>query len=127
MTVMKGVLYPLIGILKLSSLTFSAASEVPELAAFLSGMVASSLIGAFYLGLPLSVVRAKISRFRGSKSQKILERTLLVALLGGIVTLLVGEWFASSILLMISSVTVLLSTLFLSAIFTSEKIASKLQ
>jgi len=127
MTVMRGVLYPLVGILKLSSLTFSAASGVPELAAFLSGMIASSLIGAFYVGLPMSVVRAKISRLRGSKSQRMLERTLLVVLLGGIGTLLVGELFASSSLLMISSVTVLLSTLFLSATFTSAKIASKLQ
>ena len=126
-TVMKGVLYPLIGILKLSSLTFSATSSVPEMAAFLSGMVASSLIGAFYLGLPMSVVRAKISRLRGSKSQKMVERTLLIALLGGIATLLVAELLVSSSLLMISSVVVLLSTLFLSAAFTSAKIASKLQ
>jgi hypothetical protein len=127
MMVMRGVLYPLIGILKLSSLTFSAASGVPELAAFLSGMIASSLIGVFYLGLPMSVIRAKISRLRGSKSQKMVERTLLAMLLGGIVTLLVGELLASSSLLMISSVTVLLSTLFLSATFTSGRISRKLQ
>jgi len=124
---MRGVLYPLVGILKLSSLTFSAASGVPEIAAFLSGMIASSLIGAFYLGLPMSIVRAKISRLRASKSERMLERTLLVTLLGGIATLLVGEFSASSALLMVSSVTVLLSTLFLSATFTSAKIASKLQ
>ena len=127
MMVMRGVLYPLIGILKLSSLTFSAASGVPELAAFLSGMVASSLIGAFYLGLPMSLVRTKISRLRGSKYQKTVERALLVILLGGIATLLVGELLASSSLLMISSVTVLLSMLFLSATFTSGRISKKLQ
>jgi len=127
MMVMRGVLYPLIGILKLSSLTFAAASGVPELAAFLSGMVASSLIGAFYLGLPMSVIRTRIRRLRGSKSQKTAERTLLAILLGGIVTLVVGESLASSSILMISSVTVLLSTLFLSATFTSGRISRKLQ
>jgi len=126
-TVMKGVLYPLIGILKLSSLTFSATSAVPELAALLSGLVASSLIGAFYLGLPLSLIRAKIRRLRASKAQRTLERMLAVTLLGGILALLVGELLAAPVLLMIASVTIVLSSLFLSAVFTSGRIASKLQ
>ena len=126
-TVMKGVLYPLIGILKLSSLTFSAASPVPELAALLSGLVASSLIGAFYLGLPLSLIRAKIHRLRASGSQRSLERLLTVTLLGGIFALMVGELLAAPVLLMIASVTIVLSSLFLSAVFTSGRIASKLQ
>jgi len=120
-------LYPLVGILKLSSLTFTATSAVPEMAAFLSGMIASSLIGAFYLGLPLSVIRAKIRRLRGFNAERALERTLAVALLGGIGILLAGEVLASPILLMISSVAVLLSTLFFSATFTSARIARKLQ
>jgi hypothetical protein len=126
-TVMKGILYPLIGILKLSSLTFSATSAVPELAAFLSGLVASSLIGAFYLGVPLSLLRAKIRRLRGSNAQRMLEKSLVVALFAGISTLLVGELLASSVLLMIASAIIVLSTLFLSAIFTSGRIARKLQ
>jgi hypothetical protein len=126
-TVMKGVLYPLIGILKLSSLTFSATSAVPELAAFLSGLVASSLIGAFYLGLPLSLLRAKVRRLGGSNAQRMLEKSLVVALFAGISTLLVGELLASSVLLMIASAVIVLSTLFLSAIFTSGRIARKLQ
>jgi hypothetical protein len=126
-TIMKGVLYPLIGILKLSSLTFSAASAFPELAAFLSGLVASSLIGAFYLGLPLSVLRAKVRRMRGSSAQGSLERLLLVALLAGISTLLVGELLASSVLLMIASAVIVLATLLFSAIFTSGRIAKKIR
>jgi hypothetical protein len=126
-TVMKGVLYPLIGILKLSSLTFSATSAFPELAALLSGLVASSLIGAFYLGLPLSLVRAKIRRLRGSYAQSKLEKVLAVTLLAGISTLLVGEILTSSVLLMIASAIVILSMLFLSATFTSGRIARKLQ
>jgi len=126
-TVMKGVLYPLIGILKLSSLTFSAASAFPELAALLSGLVASSLIGIFYLGLPLSILRAKIRRLRASKSQMLLERALALALLGGLGALVVGEMLASPILLMTSSATIVLSTLFLSGAIVSARIARKLQ
>lgn len=125
--VMKGALYPLIGILKLSSLTFSAASAFPELAALLSGLVASSLIGTFYMGLPLSLLRAKVRRLSGSNAQRTLERSLAVMLLGGVATLLVGEILGSPVLLMISSVTVVLSTLFLSAAFISGRVAQKLQ
>ncbi len=124
---MKGVLYPLIGILELSSQTFSATSAFPELAALLSGLVASSLIGAFYLGLPLSLVRARVRRLRGFKAQGTLEWTLAVIMLGGLATLGVGEIFQSMTLLMIASATIVLSTLFLSAAFTSGRIARKLQ
>ena len=126
MMVMRGVLYPLIGILKLSSLTFSATSAVPELAAFLSGLVASSLIGAVYLGLPLSLVRTKIRRLRGSGVQSGLVRVLLVAMLIGISTLLVGELLASVGLLMVASTTIVLSTLFLSGVYSSDLVARKL-
>jgi hypothetical protein len=126
-TVMKGVLYPLIGILKLSSMTFSAMGAFPELAAFVSGMVASSLIGAFYLGLPLSLVRAKIRRLRGLNAQGFMEKLLLAALMGGIASLLIGELLLSPVLLMLASVVIVLSTLFLSAVFTSGRISRKLQ
>jgi hypothetical protein len=125
--VMKGVLYPLIGILGLSSLAFSATSGFPELAALLSGLVASSLIGAFYLGLPLSLVRVRVRRLRGLKVQGTLEWALGVVLLGGLGMLGVGEIFSSITLLMVASVSIVLSTLFLSATITSGRISQKLQ
>jgi hypothetical protein len=126
-SVMKGVLYPLIGILELSSLTFSATSGFPELAVLFSGLVASSLIGAFYLGLPLSLLRAKVRRIRGLKAEATLEWALAVVLLGGLGTLGVGEISQSMDLLMIASAAIILSTLFFSAAFTSGRIARKLQ
>jgi peptide/nickel transport system substrate-binding protein len=125
-TIMKGVLIPLIGILGFSSLAFNATSAFPELAVLVSGLVASSLIGAFYLGLPLSLLRAKVRRLRRSKGQT-LERTLLTILLGGVAVLFVGELLASPVLLMMASATIVLSTLFLSAAYTSRRIAGKLQ
>ena len=126
-TAMKGVLYPLIGILKLSSLTFTATSAFPEMAALLSGLVASSLIGAFYVGLPLSLIRAKIRRLQGRKAQAMLEKSMALILLGGVAALLAGEILATPALLMISTSIVILTTLFLSAEFTSARISRKLQ
>jgi hypothetical protein len=126
MMVMRGVLYPLIGILELSSLTFSATSALPELAAFLSGLVASSLIGTIYLGLPLSLVRTKARRLRGSGVQSGSVRLLLVAVLVGISTLLVGELAASAGLLMAASTTIVLSTMLLSGVYFSDLVARKL-
>jgi hypothetical protein len=126
-TIMKGVLYPLIGMLFLTSNLYSATASYPELAALASGLLASTLIGAFYLGLPLSLIRAKIRRLRGWRAQRALEKMLVAALLGGTAALLLGEVFTSPIALMLSSAAVVLSTLFLSAAVTSGQIARKLQ
>jgi hypothetical protein len=123
-TVMKAVLYPLIGILYLTSNLYSTASAYPELAVLLSGLLASSLIGAFYLGLPLSLIRARVRRLRGLV---VVERYLALGVLGGIITLSLGEAMASQPLLMVSSATIVLSTLSLAALMTSSRIARKLQ
>ncbi len=125
--IMKAVLYPLVGILALASATFSATSSKPEFAALLSGLVASGLIGAFYVGLPFGVLRSKIRRLRGMRVQRLLEESLAALFLSGMATLLLGELFSSSILLMTAASTIVLSTLLLSAAYTSSKIANKLQ
>jgi len=126
-TIMKGVLYPLIGILKFSSFTFSAASALPELAALFSGLVASSLIGAFYLGIPLTLIRVKVRRLSALTVQGLLEKLLALGVTFGVSGLFVGELFASSALMMIASVVIVLSALFFSAIFTSGRITRKLR
>jgi hypothetical protein len=122
-TMMRFVLYPLVGILKISSFTFAATSAVPELAALLSGLVASSLIGAFYLGLPLSLIRAKVRRLRGGAG---LEKGLAVGLSASVTALLAGEILGATLLMTWSSVAVVLSALFLSALVTSSKLSRKL-
>jgi hypothetical protein len=125
-TIMKGVLYPMVGILELTSATFSATGAIPELAVLFSGLVASSLIGVVYLGLPLSLVRVKVRRLRGLNVQGRLEWALAGLMLGGIAMLGLGEILASMTVLMVASVMVVLSTLVLSAIFTSGRIARRL-
>ena len=125
-TVMKGVLYPLVGILYLTSNLFSATSSYPELAVLISGLLASSLIGAFYLGLPLGVLRARVRRLRNWKGQRKLERALAVMLLGGLGILAFGELFSSQPALIISTPTIMLSTLFISSAVVSKKLSNRL-
>jgi hypothetical protein len=122
-TIMKGVLYPLIGMLYLTSALYTVTSKVPEFAVLLSGLLASTLIGAFYLGLPLVILRAKVRRLRGHR----LGRVLAFGLLSAIAALLIGECFASETPLMLSSTGVVLLTIFLSATQTSEIIMKILE
>ena len=125
-TVMKGVLYPLVGILYLTSNVFSAASSYPELAVLISGLLASSLIGAFYLGVPLGLLRARVRRLRDWKGQGIVERVLAAMLFGGLGTLMFGELFSSQPALIISTATIVLSTLLISSAIVSKKVCSRL-
>ena len=119
---MKIVLYPLFGILYLTSNLYKSTSAYPELAVLLSGLVASSLIGAFYLGLPLTLIRTKARRF---KRLVALERYLGATLLCGLAILMAGEVFGSATLLMISSATIVLSTMLLAGLTMSSRIAEE--
>jgi len=60
---MKILLYPLIGVLHLSAITYSLLSFNPELAVVVSGVVASSLIGIMYI-TPIILVLCRFKRFR---------------------------------------------------------------
>jgi uncharacterized protein YacL len=125
-TIMKGVLYPLIGILFVSSQVFSATSGYPEFAAILSGLLASSLIGAFYLGLPLSLIRTKIRRLRGWEMQRVLEKILGASLLIGLAGILLGEFLTYTPLMIVSSSVTVLASLFLAALATSAALSKRL-
>lgn len=126
-TIMKAVLYPLIGILFLTSRIFAVGSSYPELAALFSGLAASTLIGAFYIGLPLGLIGAKIHRLRRRGIQRLLAKSLTVALLLGLTGLAIGEALLSAPLLIVSTSTIILATLFAAATFTSSTIAKKLK
>ena len=126
-TVMKGVLYPAIGILWLSSATFGMFRSYPEAAALLSGLLASSLLGVVYVGLPVALIRTKVKRLRDSRRQRVLQMTFVAVLLLGFVGLGFGELLLIKPILILSTVTVILSSLLLTSIVTSSKIANVLQ
>lgn len=125
-TIVKGALYPLIGILELSSLTYSAAGAYPEFAVLLSGLLASSLIGAFYLGLPIGLIRARVRRLRQFGPEKFIEKILGGSLTIGILAVLLGQILASPMVLMVSSSTIVVSTLTLSSIATSSFLSKRI-
>jgi streptogramin lyase len=115
--VMKGVLYPLIGILSLSSGLFSILSAYPENATLLSGLLASSMIGAFYFGIPLGLVKRKL-RFNLRVSIHLCAAMLLFGLVG----ILLSLDFGSTVILMIASPLTVLSAMYESAALTAETI-----
>ena len=122
-TIMKGILYPLVAILWLSSATFGLLGSHPEGAALVSGLVASSLIGAFYIGLPLGLLRSMRRRTRHPRTQEFIQISFAILLLLGLAGLAIGETFVLSGLLILSTSTVVLGTLSFTAAITSDRIA----
>jgi hypothetical protein len=125
-TITEGALYPLIGILWLASATFNDFQSFPEVAALMSGLLASSLIGATYLGVPFAILEARTRRLRNSRrpkrGQQMLAATFLISLVG----LGAGELLISAALLILSTVTIILSVILLSMITTADVLAKML-
>ena len=115
-TVMKEVLYPLIGILHVSSDSYAALAFQPELAALTAGIVASFLIGLAYVGLPafgvLCLAKEKVSSKTKRRALK-LTATVAMALF---VAFIVAELLALASLMMIASVGLILTVLAAGAI-----------
>ena len=124
--IMQVILSPLVGILAVSSATFHATSAIPELAVLFAGLLASGMIGAFYLGLPLSLLRAK-KRFRSARAGRVFERVLAATLIAAIGLFAVGELVTNASLLMISTTAIVLSTGLLGATVTSNRLVSLLK
>ncbi len=118
--IMKGVLYPMVAVLLLASDLFTAMSTYPELGVLLSGLFASCLVGAIYIGLPLSLMRAKLQRRREAAK---VTRMLCVTLLITIACLFVGEVLSSAILMLVAPVIVV-SSMLLSGVIVSTAINS---
>ena len=119
-TGMKLLLYPLIGILSAGAVTFNLFSANPEVAALTTGLLVSSLIGATYVGLPLTIMLAGTTR--GRRIAKRLERPVTLLLLSATVLVFVAEFSGSAFLMILATTTVVTSTLAYSALATSRTI-----
>ena len=110
-TAMKYALYPLIGILHVSSATYSTLAFGPEFAVLVSGIVASSLIGIAYLALPFSGVlwlfRGKVNGNMRKTAAKSLAG-LFIALMAAFV---ISEILTIAPLMMIVSAAIILTGL----------------
>jgi hypothetical protein len=124
--VMSPLLYPLIRIISLASITFSAVSGFPELAVFLSGVLASLLIGAFYVGLPLTLLVAKVRGLRDKRLERRFSMLLAIVMFTSLALWIFGELWPSTIALMVGTWTMVLSTMAASACVVSTQIVERL-
>jgi len=116
--VARGALYPLVESLSLSSALFSMLSANPENATVLSGLVASSVIGAVYMGIPLEVIRRKLGL-----NLRLSIYVCLVLLVSGLGGILLGLNFGYGTLLMVASSETVLSATYGGAALTAESIS----
>jgi streptogramin lyase len=116
--VMKLYLYPLITFLSIASALFAALSAYPDLAVYVSGVFASSLIGAFYVGLPLGLLNRRL-RLIGKRTVRL--QIALVAV--GSIAIVPGVLTSSMPILTISSTLTVLSVICASAMFTASALS----
>lgn len=110
----RDVLYPLMNFLSLASDLYAPFSWNAELGIIITGLTASFMFGAFYVGLPLAVIGRKLRERNRS--------LVVVTLLAGFVGILLGELVGNEIILMFSSSMAVISTLWASALLTAEAI-----
>jgi len=113
--IMQGGLYPLIEILTIASELYAALPAYPEYATLLSGLLASSTIGAFYLGLPLTIIKRKFKITTGTCLY-----TCGASLACGLFGVLLGLYLENTVLLLAAGPFTVLSTMCGSAALTAE-------
>ena len=107
--IIRAALYPLIGILHLSSLSYAILESQPELAVFTAGIVASFLIGLVYVAIPLAcLLRITKKRIRLTRLNMLKQIGAAFAL--SIILFILAEVFVAAWLMMIASVMIVLVT-----------------
>jgi hypothetical protein len=115
-TISKLVLYPLIGILHISALTYNILSDNPELAVVVAGFAASYLIGAVYF-TPVALAITVLVRRRLRSVRWIWS---VLGILGATLVIMeVSEVLEMSQMMMFSSVTFVLATMLLSTMLSA--------
>ena len=101
------MLYPLLGVLGLSSLVYSLFSGAPEFGVVMAGLVASSLIGLVYLTVPALVGFSTLARRRKIRLTSI-TRVSLAVLAVALALLGAGELAGLLLLLAVASSAIVL-------------------
>lgn len=118
-SLIKLVLYPMIGALHLSTNVFSVFSFIPELAMAVAGLVASLLIAIVYI-LPLVLFFSFLKKYRPSLR---LILWIVFIWIGGVVGMALAEATTSMLLMMMSSVAFILATMVLVTLILTRTIS----
>ncbi len=105
------VLYPLIGILQISSSTFRLFGPVPEFAALVTGLLAGSLIGLAYFAFPAFCTLWLLRRRLSTEAKSRLTRVIALGFDILLAAFLVSEAFALPVSMMVSSAGLVLAAL----------------
>ena len=116
---MRIILTPLMGILTLAKMSFTALTDHPDIAVIVTGLVASTLIGiiyAFPVLLVLLLVIRKVSPFSFTTG---VFKILGVSAIAGLYLLVVAELMDIKPVLLFGSVLFIVSLVFLTGLFLS--------
>ena len=114
-TIVRILLYPLIGILHLSAATYSALNFNPELAVVVAGLLASSFIGAVYFSLFVILVVGLSQRKRRLALSPELFKILGGLWLASLALIAIGETLVVAIAVMVGAGIFVLASLGISA------------
>jgi peptide/nickel transport system substrate-binding protein len=120
-SLMKVVLYPLIGILHLSSRAFSLFSFIPEFGVVTAGFIASALIGLVYFA-PWILLISLTKKF--APSRKVL-RWMSLLWLGSIFTMTVAGITKLSLLMIASTGIFVIATISLTVLTVTHQVSKR--
>jgi len=123
---MKILLYPLIAVLHISASTYSALSFSPELAIVAAGIVASGLIGVIYFAPSSLIALLCMKRHRKFKLDASQLKSLTAIWIASIALICLAEATATQPIMMVAAAMLVLSTLTLTALATTQRIIQKL-
>ena len=112
----KSVLYPLIGILQISSSTFGLFGFAPEFAALVAGLLAGSLIGLAYFSFPSFCTFWLLKRRLSAQGRGRVMRVMASGFAILLVAFLLSEVFALPVSMMISSAGLVLAAVMASSL-----------
>jgi hypothetical protein len=118
---MKDVLYPVIAILQLGAAAFDLLPMNPEAGALLSGLTISALLGILCLGLPLTVISARLP-FRNREIIRRLERYTVVQLAAALSVMALSDLLRMEGPMIWATAIVVLSAIAASAVWTQRGI-----
>ena len=102
------LLYPLIEILHLSSLTYSTLAFQPEVGILAAGILASSVIGLVYLALPMSGLFLLCRNRLNSRRKNRITKSILLLMLSLLIAYCLSEVFALAAVMMFVSAGIVL-------------------